>query len=357
MAEYTYVGYAVGSIDFAGSNVSLSSTYDQFGPDGRIIFNVVDDAGGNVRGGAGGRTDEGTVFDGDRYNNEGGDDRDQLGTVTDLAGAELFAEGNMYLEESYTLTPPTGPAITLYLVEIDGTPVGYITSAPLIEGVTYSWTSDNVTPTNAPDSATPGDLVDVPCFGAGTLIRTPEGDQIIDTLKVGDLVTTASGEDQAIRWIGQRTVLPPFAASQNLWPVRIAKHALGDGLPEHDLIVSPNHRMLVSSAASELLFGEPAVLVAAKFLVGLTGVEKQTSVSSISYFHMLFDKHEIVWSNGTKSESLYPGDMTLSGMARDVQDEIITIFPELQNDTIQTYGSIAAPVLKRYEAELLSQYM
>lgn len=349
MANYTYIGYDPSSLIFSGSTITLSGSYD---PDlNRRIFDVEDDAGGNVRGG---RPDAGIIFDGDRFNNEGGDDFDQTGDATSLDGSTVFASGNMYLEQSYTLTNPGGGTITVYRVEVDGTFVGHITSEPLEAGVTYSFTTSNVTPFNAPDTEDPTAIIDVPCFCAGTMIRTPTGDRPVETLQVGDLITLSSGESKPLRWIGHRLIEPSLARDQDLWPVRIKKGTFGRGLPHDDLLVSPNHRLLIASPNNELYFGEVEVLVAAKFLTDTAGVERETDLPQITYYHMLFEHHEIVVSNGMPSESLYPGDMTLRGMAADARDEILTLFPELANDALATYGPIAATTLRRYEAALVA---
>ena len=170
-------------------------------------------------------------------------------------------------------------------------------------------------------------------------------------LVAGDHILTRFGDVKTIRWIGQRTVRKDLAAEHDLWPVRISKHALGNMLPEQDLLVSPNHRMLISWGATQVLFGEQSVLVAAKFLVGLPGITKETDTETVSYLHMLFDQHEIVISNGSPSESLYRGDIALRGVASDVRDEIYMLFPELEDTSY--FVPLAAPTLKSYEAAVL----
>ncbi|WP_306116954.1 MULTISPECIES: Hint domain-containing protein [unclassified Roseovarius] len=348
MANYSYIGYAPGVISFGGGAITLSNGFD---PDtDRVIFDVTDGAGGTVLSG---RADNGILFDGDRFNNETGDDSTQTGVVRNLDGTPTGTSGNMYLEQSYTLAKPGGGSIELFRVEVDGTLVGYITSEPLVPGTNYSFTTSNVTPSNAPDTTDPGALTDVPCFTAGTMIRTDQGERAIETLEVGDRVLTEAGTAEAIRWIGHRVVLPAFTSSNALWPVRISAGSLGNGLPQQDLLVSPNHRMLIRSPRNELLYGEGSVLVAAKFLVGQPGIEQVFDLPRVTYFHLLFDDHQVIFANGAPSESLHPGDMALQSMARASRDEILTVFPELADSAGTTYGPTAAPVLKRNEARLL----
>lgn len=97
----------------------------------------------------------------------------------------------------------------------------------------------------------------VPCFASGTMIRTPQGEVPIDALSVGDMVETRDHGPQALRWIGRRKV----AAKGRFAPVVIEAGTFGH---HRRLIVSPQHRILLTHWMAELMFGEQKVLVAAK---------------------------------------------------------------------------------------------
>ncbi len=193
----------------------------------------------------------------------------------------------------------------------------------------------------------------VPCFTNGTLIATPYGEVPIETLEVGDRVITRDNGVQRIRWIGERVVGgDELGRMPSLRPILIEAGALGNGLPERDLLVSPNHRMLVTGQA-DLLYGEAEVLVAAKHLTHLPGV-RQVDVENVTYFHILFDRHEIVLSNGTWSESFRPGDVGMDALEDDQRREILALFPELAQETARVIDFPAARrILKRHEAEAL----
>ncbi|WP_170557985.1 Hint domain-containing protein [Ruegeria atlantica] len=360
MANYSYIGYSPDVISvtvFGFGTVTLSPTYDP--STDRRVFNVEDEPGPPPL--INGDPDNGTDFNGDRFNNEIGDDLTQQGLVTDLDGnpiSGLTENGNIYLEESYALADPDGGTITVYRVEVDGVLAGYITSEPLVPGVAYDSTPSNVTPDNAPDTTDPDAIVDVPCFVQGTLIGTPSGEKAVEMLEVGDLVLTAEGQAKEIKWIGSRSVDVSRADKCYLKPVRIAKGALGQGLPASDLFVSPNHRILVSAAGLELLFEDADVLVPAKFLLDLPGVEVVSDSCRVVYYHFIFDKHEIVVSNGAYTESLFPGDIALKGMAHEAQLELAEIFPDIFESLPWGYGPTAAKVLRKHEAAMvISQYM
>jgi len=193
----------------------------------------------------------------------------------------------------------------------------------------------------------------VPCFTPGTRIATPRGQVAVETLKVGDLVMTRDNGMQPIRWIGTRALSArDFYAAEHLYPIRIAKGALGNDLPERDMWVSPNHRMLVASDKTVLYFEESEVLVAAKHLTGLVGVGAATCEEA-KYIHLMFDQHEVILSDGTWSESFQPGVQALAGVGNAQRLELLEIFPELAN-----YGGIAGypsarRSVKAHEAALL----
>ncbi|WP_066709757.1 Hint domain-containing protein [Celeribacter ethanolicus] len=193
----------------------------------------------------------------------------------------------------------------------------------------------------------------IPCFTPGTLIATPKGEMKVEELKVGDRVITRDNGIQQIRWIGQKTLSgADLAARSELNPVLIRKGALGAGLPERDMMVSPNHRMLVSNEKAALLFDEHEVLVAAKHLTRMDGVDV-VEASGLTYIHVMFDRHEVVLSDGTWSESFQPGDYTLSGIGEEAREELFTLFPELAEVSTRGGFTAARRILRKHEAELL----
>ena len=189
-------------------------------------------------------------------------------------------------------------------------------------------------------------VTSVPCFTAGTRIRTPGGLVPVEMLAPGDLVCTRDDGPQPLRWTGSRTV----PAEGKLAPVLIREGSLGR---HGDLLVSPRHRVLVSGAMAELLFGEPEVLAAAADLVNGTGVTRQPG-GTVTYVHILFDRHQVVWSEGLATESFLPGPCTSGLLERAALEEICSLFPELDPDTGDGYSPAARPALKGFEGRLLA---
>ena len=168
------------------------------------------------------------------------------------------------------------------------------------------------------------------CFRNGTLILTARGNVAVEDLRVGDMVMTRDHGPQPLRWIGSKQVTPELLQLfPNMRPVRIRAGALGADLPARDLYVSQQHRILVSSKIAERVLGEAEVLVAAKHLTGIDGIEIDDSAEALSYFHLLFDRHEIVCSEGAQTESLFTGPEALKAVPPEARAEILALFPEL----------------------------
>lgn len=168
------------------------------------------------------------------------------------------------------------------------------------------------------------------CFTRGTLIETEYGLRAIEDLKAGDRVYTRDNGLKPISWIGASKLTgAALAAKANLRPIRIKAGALAPKVPSADLMVSPQHRILVRSKIAQRMFGTDEVLVAAKQLLQIEGIDIAEGLSEVEYFHMLFDQHEIVLSNGAETESLYTGKQALKSLGAAAREEIFAIFPEL----------------------------
>jgi hypothetical protein len=181
---------------------------------------------------------------------------------------------------------------------------------------------------------------DAPCFAAGTLIKTQRGEVPVEKLTAGDLVLTLDHGYAPISWVGSRQLHAiDLARNPNLRPIRIQSGALGENQPEQDLVVSPQHRVLVRSAVAERMFGSREVLVAAKHLVGILGVQVENEIKEVSYWHFMFKTHELVFSGGAVTESMYAGPQALKSISDEARDELFTLFPELRPE----HGALPQP--------------
>ncbi len=193
----------------------------------------------------------------------------------------------------------------------------------------------------------------VPCFTPGTTIATPKGERLVEDLREGDRIITRDNGIQEIRWVGRKDVSgKTLQSTPHLKPIMIRAGALGNGLPERDMMVSPNHRILVSNDRTQLYFEESEVLAAAKHLIGSAGII-ELHVMQTSYIHFMFDRHEVVLSNGCWTESFQPGEQSLKGIGNAQRNEIFELFPELATQIGIDGYQAARKALKKHEARLL----
>jgi len=277
----------------------------------------------------------GDVIDG----NEGGDDFDTLDLrIIDTPGVQLIPGVDILIDD-----PDVVGGSILIDYDAGNFENGTATYFDPSNVATGSFTFENI------------ENIIIPCFTPGTRIATPRGELCVEDLEVGDRIITRDNGIQEIRWMGVRALDGHELENlSHLRPVLIKKGALGNGLPERDMKVSPNHRMLVANEKAAFYFEEREVLVPAKHLVGLPGVEL-AEVNDVTYIHFMFDQHEVVLSDGAWSESFQPGDWSLNGIGNAQRNEILELFPELAKpEGIAAYHS-ARRSLRKFEAQLLLQ--
>lgn len=288
------------------------------------------------------------------------DDDDQLedafletGDLSVLTN-DLVIDGVTYnagqnVESEYQLITDDVPPITFIIVRIgtgssnSGENLLVFTTSPITPGQTYTFS----------DSADgPIDPYNTICFANGTQIATPRGVQNIEALKAGDTVLTRDHGIQTIRWAGVRQLGPfDLCRMPQLRPIRVRKGALGPNTPSADLIVSPQHRLPISTVNTALLFGTEEVLVAAKDLLSRDGVSIAHAQQSLSYHHILLDMHALVQANGQWAETLLPGPEAMQSLDPADAAEIEALFPDLNRDP-KAYQSPHL-CLKSWETELL----
>ncbi len=199
-----------------------------------------------------------------------------------------------------------------------------------------------------PTGSTSRDYDDfVACFCAGTLIETHAGPKRVEDLTAQDRLLSQRNCFETIVLVCRRAILPSeLDANPKLRPVVISKGALGNGLPVQDLRVSRQHRLYVSSPICQRMFGADEVLVSATQLTQLPGIYVDTDVSEVTYFHVLLDKHDVIFANGAPAESLYLGGNAVDALSADAREEIHAIFPELIEKRVQPKPAHFIPIPK-----------
>ncbi len=273
----------------------------------------------------------------------------EVGNISYVAGQTAHrAEGDLTInaDGSYTFTPApnyNGPAPVINYTTLDALqlPPDNVETSPLFIEVTPV---DEVLPhCGAPV-----------CFVRGTLIATADGDIPVEDLKVGDLVETLDHGQQPLRWIGRRHIdALELAENVNLRPIRIRMNVVSAEEGFGDLVVSPQHRILIASKVAQRMFGNTEVLVPAKQLLAIEGVEIADDLDDVTYFHILFDQHELVCANGVPSESLHLGPVAQRSLTPAGLEEIHALFPEVASPIFMP--TLCRPTIPNKRARQLAQ--
>lgn len=153
------------------------------------------------------------------------------------------------------------------------------------------------------------------CFMQGTRVATPSGQAAVETLKIGDLVTTADGHAAPVRWIGRQTISRVFADPLRVMPIRIQAGALEESLPSRDLLLSTDHAILVGG-----------VLIQAGALVNGSSIRRETDVPvTFTYYHVELDDHALILAEGVPAETFIDN---VDRLSFDNWEEHETLYPD-----------------------------
>ena len=192
------------------------------------------------------------------------------------------------------------------------------------------------------------------CFAAGTMISTSLGPKKVEDLKEWDCVRTVDHGLQPVRWIGKMHLSKSeLQAWPHLRPVRVERHALGPGSPERPLFLSPNHRVLATGWAVQLMFGVDEVLVPIKSLINGKSIAVDTTIEEIDYYHILLEGHELIYADGAIAETLLLADQSRKAIGT-AEAELEILFEDLVDEGFDSSQEMVRPALKMREATLLA---
>lgn len=191
------------------------------------------------------------------------------------------------------------------------------------------------------------------CFAEGTLLDTPEGPRRIEELDAGDRVQTRDDGPQEVLWIGNRHISGArLYAMPQMRPIRIRSGALGRGHPAPDLIVSPEHRLLLKGAVAQELYNTREVLVAAKNMLNDRTILRDHAIREVRYYHLLLGRHQVVWANGVEAESFHPAHTSLDTIDPLQRASLLDLMPKAA-ERPHSYGPAARRLLNTSEAAIL----
>lgn len=132
------------------------------------------------------------------------------------------------------------------------------------------------------------------CYAAGTMITTTKGEIAVEDLSEGDMVVTADGRSVPIKWLGHQDLFPSNV-TEHMQPVRIRKGALGDNVPNADLVLTANHAMLLD----DLLINAGALINGDT----IDFLPLEECDFRLRVYHVETEAHEAILANGAASES------------------------------------------------------
>ena len=208
-----------------------------------------------------------------------------LGTISNFSGTDLIKLGTFGTGDKIKGYDPINHTITITNATSDPSATHVFSFDPSTDVSSIHLTQELV-------GTTLSDVLTI-CFMAGTAIRTPEGEAPVETLKRGDLVLTADGEAKPVVWLGLQTIAARFADPVRNWPIRIAAGALADNTPSCDLLVSPDHALLVEG-----------ILIHAGALVNGTSIRRERQVpEKFVYYHVELEDHSLLLAANVPAET------------------------------------------------------
>lgn len=279
----------------------------------------------NVYGDGGNDTIE--VSHGDTVDGGDGDDLFRLVDLGETPGGTIYIEGQTTGQSGGDRLDLNQLVDRTTLNITDNTGGELTGTAQMFDGTTVSFSN----------------IDSIICFTPGTLIRTATGLRPVETLRPGDLLITRDAGPRPLRWVGSREVV----ATGSLAPVRVP----GGPRP---LLVSPQHRMLLSDYRAELLFGEREVFVSATHLAEY-GAAETIAGGTVTYIHLLLDCHHVIEAEGLATESFHLGSTGLETLSEAGRASLFAALPDLRADP-DRFGPTARRCLRRHEVRSLLEW-
>jgi hypothetical protein len=226
---------------------------------------------------------------------------------------------------------------------------GFILDLTGFEEGTKTYTHDAIASgKNTPDTKAASDPM---CFAAGSVVRCVDGLRPIETITAGDLMWTADQGYQPVHWVAETHV--DLSERPDLAPVEILRGAIASKVPARPVLVSPEHRVLVTGHRVELYAGLDEALVPARLLVNGKTIRQRSDLSQVIYYHLMFSRHEIIDSGGLFSESYHPEPLSLGALQSDQRAALYQKYPHLRLFGDAASGPLVRPELRSQAAALL----
>lgn len=202
----------------------------------------------------------------------------------------------------------------------------------------------------------------VVCFVKGTRLAALKGEIAVEDVRAGDYLVTRDNGLKEVLWVGQRSLSgAQLFAKPHLRPIRLPQGLFGKGKPEPDLLVSPDHRVLIKSPEARALCGEDEVMMRAQDLVGDLGARVDHRAASVTYFHVMLEGHQVLIANSVAVDSFHPAYAALPEDEMDADaaaclDDLYERHPDLVGHP-DLFGPAVRQMLGAAEAAILSAHL
>jgi len=170
-------------------------------------------------------------------------------------------------------------------------------------------------------------------------------------------VLTRDNGPAEVLWLGHRRMSGArLYVMPHLRPIRFRAGAVGMDEPDQDLIVSPQHRMLIRGPSARALFNVNEVLVEASALVNDRTILMDRSLREVTYVHVLLAEHNVIWANGLMTESFHPAHTAFELIDESQRGGLLKVLPGVDTDP-HVYGEFVRRNLSASEATILRHDM
>ena len=264
--------------------------------------------------------DDDAIFE-DAYVETGG--ATTLAEDVTINGTTYFA--GAVVENEFSLVDGSGAEV--WVLRINGENVGMVPQAPYYTvppGSTFTPTEgrEGLASNSSDGIASAEAYSGVICFAPPTRIATVDGPVPAGQIRPGDMVMTLDHGPRPVRWVS-RTLVQFEGLNDPARPILIRRGAFGQNLPDRNMMLSPQHRVLLTGPGLR-----KGVLAPARGLLPVPRIRIVRGISEISYVHIYLDDHAILSAEGVPAESFYPGRMALRTLSPQDRDALTAVLPK-----------------------------
>ncbi|MEX0280639.1 MAG: Hint domain-containing protein [Arenibacterium sp.] len=167
----------------------------------------------------------------------------------------------------------------------------------------------------------------------GANLRTPCGLRRIEIVRPGDLIVTRTNGLQPVEMVWKRRLTrEQLEHSPDLAPIRLRPRAMGPMMPQRDLLIAPDHRLLVPGFRLGGVEDDTSVLTEArKIAESCDAIFVDNTVQSVTYYQLVFAEHQVLAANGLPVESFLPDAAAIQALGGEMRDALEERFPDVLN--------------------------